>query len=69
MLDKIEQKIQSLKEGEKLILGYGVQAQELQKVIVLCEQLETQGQLKIIRKPKALVVGNKSAESLLIQKS
>ena len=69
MLDKIEKKIQNLKGGEKLILGYGVQAIELQKVIALCENLESEGQIKIIQKPQSLVIGKKSAESLLIQKA
>lgn len=47
MLDKIQTKIDSLANGKKLILGAGIQAEEMQKVISLCEDLQDKGLIKL----------------------
>ena len=36
MLDKIQTKISQLEAGKKLILGAGIKAEEMQKVLELC---------------------------------
>ena len=61
MLDKIQTKIDALQQGKKLILGSGIKADEMQKVIALCESLESSGQIKIVNL-------NKDAPSLIVQK-
>ena len=61
MLDKIQTKIDTLQQGKKLILGSGIQADEMQKIIALCESLESSGQIKIVKL-------NKDAPSLIVQK-
>lgn len=53
MLNKIQTKIDSLAHGKKLILGSGIKADELQKVIALCEELHSTGQIKIVKINKA----------------
>ena len=53
MLNKIQTKIDSLEHGKKLILGSGIKADELHKVITLCEELHTNGQIKIVKINKA----------------
>ncbi|NHC03510.1 hypothetical protein G9F31_06965 [Acinetobacter sp. 187] len=49
MLNKIQTKIDSLAQGKKLILGTGIQLDEMQKVVALCEELQSSGQIKIVR--------------------
>lgn len=49
MLNKIQTKIDSLAQGKKLILGTGIQLDEMQKVVALCEDLQSNGQIKIVR--------------------
>lgn len=49
MLNKIQTKIDSLEHGKKLILGSGIKAEELHKVITLCEELQSNGQIKIVK--------------------
>ena len=61
MLDKIQTKLDTLQQGKKLILGSGIQADEMQKIIALCESLESSGQIKIVKL-------NKEALSLIVQK-
>ncbi|HJF28939.1 hypothetical protein OC498_08365 [Acinetobacter bohemicus] len=50
MLDKIQTKISQLAAGKKLILGTGIKADEMQKVLELCESLESDGEIKIVSK-------------------
>ena len=50
MLDKIQTKISQLEAGKKLILGAGIKAEEMQKVLELCGCLESQGGIKIVNK-------------------
>ncbi|NHB58706.1 hypothetical protein [Acinetobacter shaoyimingii] len=47
MLDKIQTKIDGLANGKKLILGAGIKDDEMQKVISLCEDLESKGVIKL----------------------
>lgn len=49
MLNKIQTKIDSLEHGKKLILGSGIKAEEVHKVITLCEELQSNGQIKIVK--------------------
>lgn len=67
MLDKIQTKISQLEAGKKLILGVGIKAEDMQKVVELCESLESEGNIKIVNKysnPKS----NNQTDTLLIQK-
>ena len=67
MLDKIQTKIDQLEAGKKLILGVGIKAEDMQKVVELCASLESEGNIKIVNKhlnPKT----NNQPDTLLIQK-
>ncbi|WP_216937265.1 MULTISPECIES: hypothetical protein [unclassified Acinetobacter] len=67
MLDKIQTKISQLEAGKKLILGVGIKAEDMQKVVELCESLESEGNIRIVNKhlnPKS----NNQPDTLLIQK-
>ena len=67
VLDKIQTKIDQLEAGKKLILGVGIKAEDMQKVVELCESLESEGNIKIVNKhlnPKS----NNQPDSLMIQK-
>mgnify|MGYP003489818448 FL=1 len=67
MLDKIQTKIDQLEAGKKLILGVGIKAEDMQKVVELCKSLESEGNIKIVNKhlnPKS----NNQPDSLMIQK-
>ena len=50
MLDKIQTKINQLDSGKKLILGSGVKLDDMQKLVQLCETLESEGEIKIVNK-------------------
>lgn len=67
MLDKIELKISQLNAGKKLILGTGIKAEDMLKVLALCESLESQGGIKIVNKhfnPKLIT----QPDTILIEK-
>ena len=67
MLDKIQTKIDQLEAGKKLILGVGIKAEDMQKVVELSESLESEGDIKIVNKhlnPKS----NNQPDSLMIRK-
>lgn len=53
MLDKIQTKIDGLAHGKKLILGAGIKADEMQKVISFCEDLQSKGVIKLNKIQKA----------------
>lgn len=67
MLDKIQTKISQMTTGKKLILGAGIKLEDMQKVVALCESLESEGEIKIINK-HLLPNSHQQTESLLIQK-
>lgn len=50
MLETIQTKINNLQNGKKLILGSGVKLDEMQKLLALCESLESEGSIKIVNK-------------------
>ena len=67
MLDKIQTKISQLDSGKKLILGAGVKMDDMQKLVELCESLESSGEIKIVNKhlnPKV----NNQPDTILIEK-
>jgi hypothetical protein len=56
MLEKIQKKIESLNAGAKLILGAGIQETEMQKVVSLCETLQSDGVIKIVNAQPATIM-------------
>lgn len=68
MLDKIQTKIDGLEQGKKLILGMGIQAEEMQKVLSLCESLASDGQIRIVNVQKDPVHPQVGAKSIMIEK-
>lgn len=69
MLDKIQTKIDTLANGKKLILGSGIHAEEMQKVIALCEDLESKGVIKLVKIQKESSKPNDVNQTLVIQKN
>ncbi|MCK7608066.1 hypothetical protein M0D70_01200 [Acinetobacter portensis] len=59
MLDKIQTKIDTLNSGKKLILGTGIREDEMQKVVELCNALQSSGVIKIV---------NSQSSTIMIQK-
>lgn len=68
MLNKIQTKIDSLEQGKKLILGTGIKIDEMQKVIALCESLQSNGQIKIVKVNKDHNQAHGYATSLILEK-
>lgn len=68
MLDKIQTKIDALQQGKKLILGSGIQSDEMQKIIALCESLQSSGQIKIVKFNKDETKPNALARSIIIER-
>lgn len=69
MLNKIQTKIESLEQGKKLILGTGIKLDEMQKVVALCEELQSSGQIKIVRVHKDPAYAQGLATSIVLEKS
>lgn len=68
MLDKIQTKIDTLEQGKKLILGSGIRVEEMQKVIALCESLQSSGQLRIVNLSQGEGHQNAAARSIIIER-
>ena len=68
MLNKIQTKIDSLAQGKKLILGSGIQADEMQKVVALCEELHSSGQIRIVKINKVSEASNALATGIILEK-
>lgn len=68
MLDKIESKINTLKSGSKLIVGSGIEINEMQKIVNLCESLESSGQIRIINKHQESKTGQHLVDAIILQK-
>ena len=67
MLDKIQNKISQLQAGKKLILGTGIKTDDMQKVLALCESLQSEGEIRIVNKHVNPKVANK-LDTILIEK-
>lgn len=68
MLNKIQTKIDSLAQGKKLILGSGIQVDEMQKVVALCEELHSSGQIRIVKINKVSEASNALATGIILEK-
>lgn len=69
MLTKIQTKIDSLAQGKKLILGSGIQSEEMQKIIALCEALQSSGQIKIVKVNKDPNKAQGLATGIILEKN
>lgn len=67
MLDKIQNKISQLQAGKKLILGTGIKTDDMQKVLALCESLQSEGEIRIVNKHVNPKVDNQ-LDTILIEK-
>ncbi|KGT48022.1 MULTISPECIES: hypothetical protein [Acinetobacter] len=67
MLDKIQNKISQLQAGKKLILGTGIKTDDMQKVLALCESLQSEGEIRIVNKHVNPKVANQ-LDTILIEK-
>jgi hypothetical protein len=68
MLDKIQVQIAMLETGKKLILGVGIEIKTMQNVVELCDQLASDGIIKIINRHEETKTGQKLVDLLMIQK-
>lgn len=68
MLDKIQTKIDTLEQGKKLIFGSGIQTQDMQKIIALCESLQSSGQIRIVKMSKDEAHKNALVRSIIVEK-
>lgn len=69
MLDKIQTKIDALEIGKKLVIGTGIQYDEMQKVIAFCEELETKGVIKLVKIQKETTSKVPSVPTLIVEKA
>jgi hypothetical protein len=69
MLDKIQTKIDALENGKKLIIGTGIKFDEMQKVVALCEELESQGVIKLVKIEKQNASNVPTLPTLIIEKA
>ncbi|MGA9697733.1 hypothetical protein [Acinetobacter sp.] len=68
MLETIQTKINSLQNGKKLILGSGIKGDEMQKLIALCENLQSEGIIKILKHQQDVQSSKKISDSIIIEK-
>jgi len=68
MLETIQTKINSLQNGKKLILGSGIKGDEMQKLIALCENLQSEGIIKILKHQQDAQSSKKSQILLLLKR-
>lgn len=68
MLNKIQTKIDSLAQGKTLILGTGMQLDAMQKVWALCEELQSNGQIHIVKVNKADAPHSALVSSIVLKK-
>ncbi len=68
MLETIQTKINSLQNGKKLILGSGIKGDEMQKLIALCENLQSEGIIKILKHQQDDQSSKKISDSIIIEK-
>jgi len=68
MLEIIQTKINNLQNGKKLILGSGIKMDEMQKLIALCENLQAEGVIKIVKMNQDTQRDKKSSDSIIVEK-
>ena len=68
MLETIQTKINSLQNGKKLILGSGIKGDEMQKLIALCENLQSEKIIKILKHQQDVQSSKKISDSIIIEK-
>ena len=68
MLETIQTKINNLQNGKKLILGSGIKGDEMQKLIALCENLQSEGIIKILKHQQDVQSSKKISDSIIIEK-
>jgi hypothetical protein len=68
MLEIIQTKINNLHNGKKLILGSGIKMDEMQKLIALCENLQAEGVIKIVKMNQETQRDKKSTDSIVVEK-
>ncbi|NNH88081.1 hypothetical protein [Acinetobacter terrae] len=68
MLETIQTKINSLQNGKKLILGSGIKGDEMQKLIALCENLQSEGVIKIVKIHQEAQSSKKTSDSIIVEK-
>jgi len=68
MLEIIQTKINNLQNGKKLILGSGIKMDEMQKLIALCENLQAEGVIKIVKMNQDTQRDKKSTDSIVVEK-
>ncbi|CAB1217377.1 hypothetical protein [Acinetobacter bouvetii] len=68
MLETIQTKINSLANGKKLILGSGMKTDEMQKLIALCESLQSEGVIKIVNIHQDAQSSKTKSNSIVVEK-
>lgn len=68
MLATIQTKIDNLQNGKKLILGSGIKMDEMQKLIALCENLQAEGVIKIVKINQNAQSDKKVLDSIIVEK-
>lgn len=68
MLNKIQIKIDGLAQGKKLILGSGISADDMKKVVELCETLHANGQIHIVKMNKGSEAKNALVTGIMLEK-
>lgn len=68
MLNKIQTKIDGLAQGKKLILGSGIQADAMKEMIIFCEELQANGQIRIVKISKSNDTSNAIVTGILLEK-
>ncbi|WP_407308083.1 hypothetical protein [Acinetobacter sp.] len=68
MLETIQTKINNLQNGKKLILGSGIKGDEMQKLIALCENLQSEGLIKIVKIQQNSQNSKKISDSIIVEK-
>ena len=68
MLATIQTKIDNLQNGKKLILGSGIKMDEMQKLIALCENLQAEGVIKIVKINQNAQSDKKVSDSIIVEK-
>lgn len=68
MLETIQTKINNLQNGKKLILGSGINMDEMQKLIALCENLQAEGVIKIVKINQNAQSDKKVSDSIIVEK-
>ncbi len=68
MLATIQTKIDNLQNGKKLILGSGIKMDEMHKLVTLCEHLQVEGVIKIVKINQEAQSNKKVSDSIIVEK-